>query len=98
MRGADGRNYVVEYGRLRRVINPAGAGSGASHAATIDLLNLMRNARGPDVTSLANFHASETHHGLGLLQSLVISMPDNKFDVVSKIDIAGIFHAVQQAA
>ena len=56
LRGADGSDYVVEYGRLRRVVNPASAGLDASHAATIDLLNLMRNARGPDVTSLANFH------------------------------------------
>ncbi len=56
LRGADGRDYVVEYGRLRHVVDPTGAGLDASHAASIDLLNLMRNVRGPDITSLANFH------------------------------------------
>ena len=54
--GGDGKHYLVESGRLRRVVNPAAIGLDSTHLRSLDLLSLMRNARGADITSPANYH------------------------------------------
>jgi len=57
--GPDGEHYLVESGSLRRVCDPArlqGAlGSAPAHGQHLDLLTLLRNTCGPDITSLADY-------------------------------------------
>ncbi len=47
LHGADGRNYVVESGRLRRVADSVAG-------RPLDLLTLLRNEHGPEITAPAN--------------------------------------------
>jgi glycosyltransferase involved in cell wall biosynthesis len=53
--GADGKHYVVDSSRLRRVSDPAGIGFDPSQARTVDQLTLIRNEQGPDITARANY-------------------------------------------
>jgi glycosyltransferase involved in cell wall biosynthesis len=54
--GADGEHYLVEAGGLRRVQNPVALGIDPNHAQQLDLLTLLRNTRGPDITSPADYY------------------------------------------
>src|SRR5580704_175156 len=56
LHGDDGQNYLVESGVLRRLQDPAKLGLDASHARRLDLLSLLRNVQGPDITSKANYY------------------------------------------
>ncbi len=56
--GTDGKHYLVESGRLRRVVNPSGVGLDPKRARPLDSLTLLRNAVGPEVTSPANYFSS----------------------------------------
>ena len=38
--GGDGKHYLIESGRLRRVVDPTAIGLDEAHARTLDLLNL----------------------------------------------------------
>ena len=55
LNGADGRHYLVESGRLRRLANPAAIGVNVNQAKPVDLLTLFRNEQGPEITSNANY-------------------------------------------
>lgn len=55
LNGADGRHYVVESSRLRRVADPAAIGFNPGEARSVDLLTLLRNEQGPDITAAANY-------------------------------------------
>lgn len=63
--GDDGEHYLVESGSLRRVSNPGSLGLNSSHVQLVDLLTLLRNTRGPDITSEADYY------GLGVPESRV---------------------------
>jgi glycosyltransferase involved in cell wall biosynthesis len=52
----DGKHYLVDAGRLRRVVDPSTIGLDAARARTLDLLNLRCNSRGTDITSPANHY------------------------------------------
>ena len=54
LHGEDGRHYVVESGRLRPVADPTSIGLDSSAASPLDLLALLRNEHGPEITALAN--------------------------------------------
>ena len=54
--GADSKQYVVESGRLRRVVNPSAIGLESNPTRPLDLLSLMRSEHGPDITSAANYY------------------------------------------
>lgn len=54
LQGGDGRHYLVESGRLRRVVDPAAIGLDSSNARSLDLLTLLRNEHGPEITAPAN--------------------------------------------
>lgn len=56
--GTDGKHYLVESGRLRRVANPENIGLDAKRARPLDSLTLLRNAVGSEVTSPANLFSS----------------------------------------
>jgi glycosyltransferase involved in cell wall biosynthesis len=56
LHGADGSHYLAEAGRLRRVANPAAIGLNPDQARPLDLLNLLRSAQGPEITSAANYY------------------------------------------
>jgi glycosyltransferase involved in cell wall biosynthesis/SAM-dependent methyltransferase len=56
LQAADGHHYLAEAGRLRRVANPAAIGFNPDQARPLDLLNLLRNAQGPEITSPANYY------------------------------------------
>jgi hypothetical protein len=56
LRGADGKHYLVESGRLRRVSDLSAIGIDAGAARPLDLLSLLRNEHGPDITSPANYY------------------------------------------
>ncbi len=56
LHGDDGQNYLVESGVLRRLRDPAQLGLDASQARRLDLLSLLRNVQGPDITSKANYY------------------------------------------
>jgi glycosyltransferase involved in cell wall biosynthesis len=60
LRGADGQHYLVESGRLRRVVDPSALGFDPAQARTLDLLKLLRNTQGPDITSAANYYGIRT--------------------------------------
>jgi glycosyltransferase involved in cell wall biosynthesis len=60
LRGADGNHYLVESGRLRRVVDPSALGLDPAHSRTLNLLALLRNTRGPDITSAANYYGLRT--------------------------------------
>jgi len=58
--GADGEHYLVESGSLRRVSDPVRLqdilGIDPNRAQQLDLLTLLRNVRGPDITSPADHY------------------------------------------
>jgi hypothetical protein len=56
LHGADGRHYLVESGLLRRLTDPSSLGLDASKARQVDLLSLLRNVQGPEITSRANYY------------------------------------------
>jgi hypothetical protein len=56
LQGADDRQYVVESGRLRRVMNPSVIGLTSNPPRRLDLLSLLRSEHGPDITSTANYY------------------------------------------
>jgi hypothetical protein len=56
LQGADDRQYVVESGRLRRVLNPSAIGLPSNPTRPLDLLSLLRSEHGPDITSSANYY------------------------------------------
>ena len=56
LQGADNQKYVVESGRLRKVANPSAAGLTSNPTRPLDLLSLLRNEHGPDITSTANYY------------------------------------------
>jgi hypothetical protein len=56
LQGADDRQYVVESGRLRRVMNPSAIGLTPNPPRPLDLLSLLRSEHGPDITSTANYY------------------------------------------
>jgi len=56
LHAADGSHYLAEAGRLRRVSDPAALGFNPGAARPLDLLNLLRNAQGPEITSPANYY------------------------------------------
>src|SRR5579862_943169 len=56
LHGADGEHYLAEAGRLRRVASPAAIGFNPDQARPLDLLNLLRSAQGPEITSPANYY------------------------------------------
>jgi len=64
LRGSDGKHYLVESGRLRRVLDPAALGLdpclNPGLIQTLDLLKLLRNTQGPDITSSANYYGLRT--------------------------------------
>ena len=60
LRGADGQHYLVESGCLRRVVDPSALGFDPAQARTLDLLKLLRNTQGPDITSAANYYGVRT--------------------------------------
>jgi hypothetical protein len=53
--GADGEHYLVESGTLRPVRDPRALGMDANRAQQLDLLTLLRNTRGPDIASAADY-------------------------------------------
>jgi len=55
LNGADGKQYLVESGRLRRLVNPEAIGVSTNQARPVDLLTLFRNEQGPEITSSANY-------------------------------------------
>jgi len=56
LQGADGKHYLVESGRLRKVTNPASIGMDPTIARPLDLLTLFRNQQGPEITSVSNYY------------------------------------------
>jgi hypothetical protein len=56
LHAADGSHYLAEAGRLRRVSDPVALGFNPGAARPLDLLNLLRNAQGPEITSPANYY------------------------------------------
>lgn len=56
LNGADGKHYLVESGRLRPLKNPAAIGADANRARPVDLLTLLRNEQGLEITSPADFY------------------------------------------
>jgi glycosyltransferase involved in cell wall biosynthesis len=56
LQGADDRQYVVESGRLRRVVDPSAIGLTSNPPRPLDLLSLLRSEHGPDITSTANYY------------------------------------------
>jgi len=59
--GADGRQYLVDSGRLRRVAQPATLGLVATGGRPLDLLTLWRNEQGPEITGPANYYGLRAH-------------------------------------
>lgn len=55
-KGADGKFYLVDAGRLRRLPDPAALGADISRARPVDLLTLARNEHGPDIVSAADYY------------------------------------------
>jgi len=63
--GADGEHYVVESGCLRRVCDPRLLGIDPDTAPQhVDLLTLLRNTRGPDITSPADYYGPRPQESL----------------------------------
>jgi glycosyltransferase involved in cell wall biosynthesis len=60
LRGEDGNHYLVESGRLRKVANPSALGLDPANTQTLDLLSLLRNTHGAEITSPANFYSVRT--------------------------------------
>jgi len=58
--GDDGEHYLVESGSLRRVSNPGSLGFDPNHVQQLDLLTLLRNTRGPDITSEADYYGLQS--------------------------------------
>ena len=56
LRGDDQKQYVVESGRLRRVMNPTALGFESAPTRALDLLSLLRSEHGPEITSPANYY------------------------------------------
>jgi glycosyltransferase involved in cell wall biosynthesis len=56
LKGDDGEHYLVESGRLRRVADPSSIGIDPARARTLDQLSLLRNEKGPCITSPANYY------------------------------------------
>ena len=56
----DGDQYLVESSSLRRVGNPQALGIDPNSAQQLDLLTLLRNMRGPDITSPADYYGRRT--------------------------------------
>ncbi len=61
LHGADGQDYLVESGLLRRLSDPSTLGLDASQARCLDLLSLLRNEQGPMITSRANYFGLRSH-------------------------------------
>jgi hypothetical protein len=57
MIGAEGEYYLVESGSLRKVAHPGAIGLDPNHAQPIDILSLLRNVQGTQITSPANYYA-----------------------------------------
>lgn len=55
-KGADGKFYLVDAGRLRRLQDPAMVGADVSRARPVDLLTLARNEHGPDIVSASDYY------------------------------------------
>jgi glycosyltransferase involved in cell wall biosynthesis len=55
--GAEGEYYLVESASLRRVAHPGAIGLDPNQAQPIDVLSLLRNVQGTQITSPANFYA-----------------------------------------
>ena len=55
-KGADGKYYLVDAGRLRRLNDPASIGADPARARPVDLLTLARNEHGPDIVSTADYY------------------------------------------
>jgi glycosyltransferase involved in cell wall biosynthesis len=58
--GEDGKHYLIESNSLRRVGDPRALGVDKSRAQQLDLLTLLRNTRGPDINSPADFYGRPT--------------------------------------
>ncbi len=58
LHGEDGKHYLVDSGRLRRVTDPVSLGLDPSHARPLDILTLLRNEQGPEITSIANYYGA----------------------------------------
>jgi len=56
LHGEDGKHYVLESGRLRRISDPARIGLDPRDARPLDILTLLRNEQGPEITSIANYY------------------------------------------
>jgi hypothetical protein len=56
LEGTDGKHYLVESGRLRRVADPSAIGIDPKGARPLDLISLLRTERGPDIISPANYY------------------------------------------
>ena len=56
LQGADHKQYLVESGRLRHVVNPSALGLQSAPTRALDLLSLLRSEHGPDITSTANYY------------------------------------------
>lgn len=58
LRGHDGKFYIAEFGRLRRVPNPSALGLDPAAAAQLGFMSLALNEVGPGVTSLAGYYGA----------------------------------------
>ena len=56
LNGADGKQYVVESDRLRRVADLAALGVQVNGARPVDLMTLFRSEHGPEITAAANYY------------------------------------------
>lgn len=56
LQGADGEQYIVEGGRLRRLDGVELIAPASENARVLDLLSLLRNEQGPSITSNANYY------------------------------------------
>jgi glycosyltransferase involved in cell wall biosynthesis len=56
LQGVDNKHYLVESGRLRRVVNPSAIGLQSAPTRPLDLLSLLQSEHGPDITSTANYY------------------------------------------
>ncbi len=61
--GEDGEHYLVESGSLRRVRDPRVLGIDPNHAQQLDLLTLLRNTRGPEISAPADYYGHRQDSG-----------------------------------
>ncbi len=61
-RSPDGKEYLIESGRLRELANPSVADRNPDTARQMDLLNLLRIETGPYITSPANYYGVQSQY------------------------------------